>query len=153
MKHNNKINKNKKTNNHKEVEENKQTQNKKHKKHSLSHAQPKEKEGTEIINEPKYNSEVIEKQAFKQKTSKKVHHSKRKRRPSQNETKIEELSIYEPKLETETEIEDVELEVEDIRDENNGFRCEEKGNIEFNEENLKRKFENLVWSEDKFPKK
>ena len=82
MKHNNKVNKNKKTNNHKEVEENKQTQNKKHKKHSLSHAQPKEKEVkdvTEIINEPKYSSEVIEESTFKQKTSKKVHHSKRKK--------------------------------------------------------------------------
>lgn len=120
--------------------------NKKHKKHSTSHTQHhKEKEVTEIINEPKDNSEVIESSPLNKKGSKKAPHNKRKRRPSQNETQIEEVRYEESKLE--------EVEIEDTIDENNVFRCEEKINNEFNEENLKRKFENLVWSEDKFPKK
>lgn len=113
----------------------------KHKKHSTSYVQHKEKEITEIINEPKGNSEVIESSHL----NKKVSHNKRKRRPSQNEPKIEEVKYDNPGLK--------EVELEDTIDENNGFRCEEKVNNEFNEENLKQKFENLVWSEDKFPKK
>lgn len=117
----------------------------KHKKHSTSYAQHKEKEITEIINEQKDNSEVIENSPLNKKGSKKVSHNKRKRRPSQNEPKIEEVRYDKPEVE--------EVELEDTIDENNGFRCEEKVNNEFNEENLKRKFENLVWSEDKFPKK
>ena len=90
----------------------------------------------------KDNSEVIESSHLNKKGSKKVSHNKRKRRPSQNELKIEEVRYDKP-----------EVELEDTIDENNGFRCEEKVNNEFNEENLKQKFENLVWSEDKFPKK
>ena len=117
----------------------------KYKKHSTSYAQHKENEITEIINEPKDNSEVIESSHLNKKGSKKVSHNKRKRRPSQNEPKIEEVRYDKPEVE--------EVELEDTIDENNGFRCEEKVNNEFNEEKLKQKFENLVWSEDKFPKK
>lgn len=138
----------KKTTDYKEVDENKQTKTKKHKKHSTSHAQHKEKEGTEIINEPKYNSEVIESSPSNKKGSKKVQHNKRKRRLHQNEAQIEEVRYEEPTLD-----EEIEEEIEEVIEENNGFRCEKKENNEFNEENLKHKFENLVWSEDKFPKK
>ena len=81
-----------------------------------------------------------------------THIFKRKKIYFQNEIKKDELRYDEIKSKENIKIPN-EIDYNEQINKNTVFRCEEKIKDEINNENLNHKFENLVWSEDKFPKK
>lgn len=164
-KHNNHQNKKHKSNKNNESEQStpskstkpKHVKKQTHHNHSSSYIEPEVDEAVESINTKKdYNNIVEETPSVNKKGSKKVHQNKRrKHRPSQT---VQDVQDIEDLRSEENEHEEIQIQeiVEESSDDSNintSFRGTEEKQNDFNEENLKKKFENLVWSEDKFPKK
>lgn len=144
-------NKNHKTNKHKSNKASEESVDK-HKTSSKKSKKSAKQSQTEIHEEVKPIQEVQEvtQQPQQSKKSHKKNVSHNKRRRKNNNIKEEELEIKSDIAEVD------EVNQEEYRSQENSefisFRGENKEQ-EFNEESLKNKFEDLVWSEDKFPKK
>ena len=104
-----------------------------------------------ISHKKQNKKEILKNSNLNKKESKKLK-NKRKKIYFQNEIKKDELRYDEIKSKENIKIPN-EIDYNEQINKNTVFRCEEKIKDEINNENLNHKFENLVWSEDKFPKK